>query len=238
MTPPAGLNCRLSNLTSIRSSLPIYSNMSTQMAAYAAAGLVGIVSHVSLFVRGEWHLSGPRILQFFTLALLSSTVGTSIYADFSWNHALSFSAEMLLSYVIGLFSSIIIYRVFFHSLRAYPGPKLAAATKFWHVWQCRSSKNFMVLEELRSKYGNYVRTGKDVSSGLSILLTSEGPNELTVFDPAIMPATASNRVAPLSKPDWYDFLHPFKGVNALRDPKEHDMRRRIWDQGFTSKGNL
>ncbi|KAL8735761.1 MAG: hypothetical protein Q9166_000624 [cf. Caloplaca sp. 2 TL-2023] len=61
-------------------------------------------------------------------------------------------------YTIGLFVSIIMYRILLHRLRRFPGPPLAAASKLWHVWQCRNSRNHIVLESLREKYGPFVRT--------------------------------------------------------------------------------
>lgn len=53
------------------------------------------------------------------------------------------------SYIIALFFSIIIYRLIFHPLRHFPGPKLAAASKLWQIFKCRNGKNFRVLEDTR-----------------------------------------------------------------------------------------
>ena len=61
---------------------------------------------------------------------------------------------------MSLFSSIIIYRLFFHPLRHFPGSKLAAASKLWHISKCGNGKNFRVLEDTRHQYGQFVRTGE------------------------------------------------------------------------------
>ena len=63
-------------------------------------------------------------------------------------------------YLLGLFSSIVLYRLSpFHRLHAFPGPRLAAVSKFWHVWQCRDSRNHELMERLHEKYGAFVHIG-------------------------------------------------------------------------------
>lgn len=113
--------------------------------------LAGIVAHRLVFIRGEWHLTGPyvaisHLLAFFSASLLSGEIRN----------------VLLLStlYLSGLFGSIAVYRVFFHKLRRFPGPTAAAITKLWHVWKCRDSKNHTVLDEVHKQYGQFVRTGK------------------------------------------------------------------------------
>ncbi|KAK0744971.1 cytochrome P450 [Apiosordaria backusii] len=123
------------------------------------------------------------------------------------------------SYSLGLFTSITIYRLYFHRLRAFPGPKLAAITKFWHVWQCRHGKNHLVIEELRQKYGNIIRTG---------------PEELTIIDPSV-PLTIDGPKSNCTKAVWYDFLLPEIALNTTRNIAEHDHRRKVWDLGFSSQ---
>jgi len=192
--------------------------ISISLAAIACGG--GICSHLVLFRRGEWHLQGLRLLQALVMVLTALTLYLQFRINLTWAQSTSSAMIIASSYLVGLFSSITLYRVFFHPLRSFPGPRLAAVSKFWHVWQLGFSKNHDLLDRLRLEYGDYVRTG---------------PNELTVFDPEIMHSNSSYRSTGLSKSDWYEFLHPFRPLNAIRDAKEHDVRRRIWNQAFNAK---
>lgn len=38
------------------------------------------------------------------------------------------------------------------------------------------------------------------------------------------------------KADWYDITHPQVSLVTARDPKLHEHRRRLWDKGFSTKG--
>ena len=62
-------------------------------------------------------------------------------------------------YALSLFTSIIIYRIVFHPLRAFHGPFLARISKFWHVKQSLRSQNHLLMNELHEQYGDFVRTG-------------------------------------------------------------------------------
>ena len=125
-----------------------------------AAATAGLLVHHSLFIRGEWHLQAPKlviahlIIAGVILLLLQRHEPSSIL------HQGRLCACIFGSYFISLFSSILTYRLFFHRLRHFPGPKLAAATKLWHVLKSRAGTNFLVLEEMQHKYGQFVRTGK------------------------------------------------------------------------------
>ena len=127
----------------------------------------GIIAHRGLFIRGEWHLQVPKVV------LGHITLGGFAWWFFLRHESITISEHIRLSslvfgsYIISMFSSIIIYRLFFHRLRNFPGPRLAAASKLWHLFKCRNGKNFRVLEDTRHQYGQFVRTGK-----LSYLLTT------------------------------------------------------------------
>ena len=123
----------------------------------AAAGLF---AHHGLFIWGEWHLASPIVV-----------LGHIALGGFVWWYPDRHNSATLqentpvcllfsITYLVTLFSSIIVYRLFFSPLRGFPGPKIAAATKLWHVFKVRDGTNFKFLEEMREQYGDFVRTGK------------------------------------------------------------------------------
>lgn len=133
-------------------------------AADAGLGsLAGLASHAFLFIHGEWHVHAPLVFNCY-LALLSAVFICNIIHFESY--ALSAKATIVFSssYACGVLVSIGVYRYFFHQLRSFPGPPLARISKFWHVWKCRDSKNYLVLQTLEKRYGSFVRTGKDRSA--------------------------------------------------------------------------
>jgi hypothetical protein len=134
-----------------------FSPFSTHFTSF----LLGVLVHLGLFIREEWHLRAPAIL---LVHLSSIGCGTFLYSIlWGLNSTLSgllLTLSLFCSYSLGLFGSIGIYRMFFHRLRHFPGPRLAALTKLWHVYQCRDSRNHLLLDSLYKKYGSFVRTGE------------------------------------------------------------------------------
>lgn len=123
------------------------------------ATAAGVASHLGLFRHGEWHMQAPVLLRI-ALALSLFIFGAQIRYETGFNSAsLTTSLSIILSYVAALFSSILLYRRFFHRLRNFPGPTWAGLTKFWHVFHCLDSQNHLLLEDLHQNYGQFVRTG-------------------------------------------------------------------------------
>ena len=124
-----------------------------------SVSLIGLLSHILLFIQGEWHLLAPRLFWSFVYSIIAlfmlnlmcmkETPGTALL-----DTILPFSV-----YLLSLSSSIVVYRIFFHRLRQIPGPFWAKVSKFWHVFQCIDSKNHLLLDRLSKKYGPFVRTG-------------------------------------------------------------------------------
>lgn len=130
--------------------------------------LLGAASHLGIFIRGEWHLRAPTVALIHIAAI---ALGPALWVrkenlDFVFCYVVG--AQLFASYVAGLFSSIIIYRLFFHRLRHFPGPFLAATTKLWHVYQNRASRNHLVLDKLYKQHGPFVRTGMITSFSFSM----------------------------------------------------------------------
>lgn len=122
--------------------------MSASIKSVAVGAIIGLLMHVGLFIHGEWHIQAPNIILYHILC----------FSCLNW--ILDTVWEILVGYLFALFSSICIYRVFFHRLNGFPGPLCARITKIWHIWKAKSCQNHLVLERLLQTYGEFVRTGK------------------------------------------------------------------------------
>ena len=197
----------------------------------------GLASHLLFYIRGEHHMHA-HVLFYVYITLAFGIFQYQLFdLRYELSEALTTTAVIILSYLAALFASMIVYRVHFHRLRSFPGPRLAKVSKFWHVYQARHSMNHHLMERMHSQYGSFVRTGE-----LTLLLYSEqgylmgaGPSELTVFVPEALPALDGPKNT-CTKSAWYDLIQPLKALNTIRSKAEHDWRRRSWDKGFTTHG--
>lgn len=222
---------RIGKVTHPKMSLVMFSKALT-------ASCIGIATHNLIFIHREWHLLAPTILSTHVLLAIALVVaqvwtGGNSYASYFG------AAISIASYLISLLGSIVIYRLFFHRLRHFPGPRLAAASKLWHVWQCRDSRNHLVLEKLHQEYGSFVRTGENFSklslARYAVLKFSPGPCEITVFTAAAFEAMDGPK-SNTTRSDWYDLLHPRVSSVFTRDKVLHDERRRIWSHSLSTRG--
>ncbi|OJK01623.1 hypothetical protein ASPACDRAFT_26755 [Aspergillus aculeatus ATCC 16872] len=178
--------------------------------------LAGLLAHHMLFRRREWHMEGRRLLNI-TLVMFPVLVifeSREAFRMTSFAHA----SLIMSSFFLSLFSSMIIYRIFFHRIRQFPGPFLAGVSKLWHSYQCLGGQNHLLLDKLHQEYGDFVRTG---------------PNEITVFHPQALAILDGPR-SQTRKSDWYDLLLPYEGVTTIRERALHDQRRRIWNKAFAA----
>ncbi|KAB8236623.1 cytochrome P450 [Aspergillus alliaceus] len=170
--------------------------------------LLGVGIHRWLFIHGEWHIQAPNILVLHLICFFS----LAISVNNAW--------QSITGYLLALFSSITIYRLYFHRLSHFPGPFWARVTKLWHMWKCRSRRNHFLLADLHRRYGSdFIRTG---------------PSEITVFHPDVFMAIDGPN-SKCIKSEWYDLLHPNKALVTARDKETHGSRRRQWNRGFNSK---
>lgn len=120
---------------------------------------LGLLSHIFIFIEGEYHLLAPLLFRLYiSLAALLLLIQTVVHA-YNVRPAAIASACVVGSYATALFGSMAIYRVFLHRLRRFPGPPLAKLSKLWHVVMVMDAKQYLFLDGLRERYGDYVRTG-------------------------------------------------------------------------------
>lgn len=127
--------------------------------SFLLAFFAGVTIHIALFNRGEWHMKGPRVLFCHVFCAVVTT-----FLEVRQNFCLRLfpynSIGLIACYLWGIFISIITYRLSSpHHLHRFPGPRLAAISTFWHVWQCRDSRNHELMCKLHEQYGDVVRIG-------------------------------------------------------------------------------
>ncbi|CAI6336558.1 unnamed protein product [Periconia digitata] len=183
------------------------------------AALVGITSHLVLFIRGEHHVKAPILFWLPILATAALGYTKTRGPSGNWNEGIWETGAVAGSYFTALLSSITIYRLYFHRIRHFPGPTLASVTKLWHVAHTIDSRNHLVLDRLHKTYGDFVRTG---------------PTEITVFHPEATLAVHgfSNKC---SKSAWYDILLPMNSLSTMRDKRQHNERRKVWERAISYK---
>ncbi|KAI1416493.1 cytochrome P450 [Hypoxylon sp. FL1857] len=57
--------------------------------------------------------------------------------------------------------SLVVYRLYLHPLAKIPGPRLAAVTSLWYVYQIRKGRMLVLYKNLHQKYGPAVRISPD-----------------------------------------------------------------------------
>ncbi|KAF2134736.1 cytochrome P450 [Dothidotthia symphoricarpi CBS 119687] len=125
------------------------------------------------------------------------------------------------AFLLGLYSSMLVYRAFFHQLRRFPGPFAARLSNAYHmiIIKRTNMRYHRHVQKLHACYGDFVRTG---------------PREISVIR-----ASAINLVyGPMStceKATWYDQNSGDAdkvGIENIRSKEKHRLRRRAWDKGL------
>lgn len=189
---------------------------------FTVALVSGILIHLLHFKHDEHHLQAPKILlSYVGIAALVTFAERSVQKT-SMTAATASAAALVGVHLLSLFTSMLVYRLFFHSLRHFPGPVDLRISKLSHVGRLLKGgcKNYELLEDLRRQYGGFVRTG---------------PNELTIFQPDVL--TAATRPGnELNHSDWYDLLLPSEPMATSRNRPDHDARRKVFDRAFSRIG--
>ncbi|KAF2219772.1 monooxygenase [Elsinoe ampelina] len=125
------------------------------------------------------------------------------------------SFTICIAYVLGR----VIYNVFLHPLRRYPGPPLWAASRLpWCYYQYRGRLPIQILE-LHKRYGHVVRIS---------------PNELSYTDASAWKTIYGNRREEMPKDPVFRLHTPTGAQNILvADRETHTRQRRLLSHAFS-----
>ncbi|OAV99731.1 cytochrome P450 67 [Puccinia triticina 1-1 BBBD Race 1] len=118
---------------------------------------------------------------------------------------------------------IAFYRLFWHDLRSFPGPKLAALTQAWILREAYSGRTRFTMKELGERYGEWVRIGPNELYTTSIealytIMGAKGWPKGPSYDSGITKGDLGG-----------------DSVLTIKTLPEHATRRRIWNKAFTPK---
>lgn len=128
--------------------------------SFSTAFTLGVLFHWSI-VRFEvdcygWRFVGIHLVSTFTLWACYTSIG-----HFQASEAAFRTALVAFAFKLGLATSILAYRLIFHRLRKFPGPRLAAASRFYAMYlACKNTQLSDEVEKLHKKYGDFVRIGR------------------------------------------------------------------------------
>ncbi|KAK4671477.1 LOW QUALITY PROTEIN: hypothetical protein QC764_600020 [Podospora pseudoanserina] len=122
---------------------------------------------------------------------------------------------LFLSYLTALFTSIIIYRLFFHPLRHIRSLFLAKITKLTSLYAARNGQKHLEQAALFEKYGNFVR----VAPNEVFMCSVEGIRKIHVRDSGCRKLNAG----------VYDVIHSEGEYNldSIMTREEHAPRRKV-----------
>jgi hypothetical protein len=127
------------------------------------AFIVGIILHTALYRRGEWDLAVPKLCAVYSLVGLGLASCDQLFT-FEQHHRI-FTTLKTVSWLgfyhaLGVGSSIVVYRLFFHRLRSFPGPFWAKISNLYVTsLTFKNLQLYSEVEALHNQYGDIVRIG-------------------------------------------------------------------------------
>jgi len=123
----------------------------------------GVALHILFFRHGEWDLWATKLVGAFLTLQASLLAYLTIFERLKVATSTSAIKTVTLlgtSLVVGIVTSMLVYRKFFHRLHNFPGPTLAPLSNFYATYL--SAKKLHLYEEtekLHHEYGDFVRLG-------------------------------------------------------------------------------
>ena len=160
-----------------------------------------------------------RYLQASTLLFSALTTAFNYYYELPLALSLKIVSSFFGYSMLGLYGSLLFYRLYWHPLRAFPGPFAAKISSLWFSVHVRASDAHQKALGLYNKYGHFVRVGS---------------SDLMIAHPSGVTAV-HGLPTKCYKGSWYDEDWPRQSIHTSRDHSFHGERRRLWSQSFSDK---
>lgn len=114
--------------------------------------------------------------------------------------------------LLGYVAFTVIYRLYFHPLSKFPGPKIAAVTTLYNAYHdvVRGGQYVWVVEEMHKQYGPIVRTR---------------PDTIHVNDHKFV-ETLYTESPKMRRERFYTLLYTMQDHGSMLSTRDHDLHRR------------
>ncbi|KAF3056243.1 Tryprostatin B 6-hydroxylase [Daldinia childiae] len=194
-----------------------------RLSSVVALGVpLGVLFHLTIAQMGDVEKFMYNLMAAM-LFLALGIVSVSVFLGSSFLGALAGLCILAITFNTGLFSSMVIYRLFFHRLRRFPGPLDLKISRFFSLLRvAKEAKYHNDVVKLNERYGDFIRTG---------------PRELCIVRDSAIPIIYGPNTN-CHKPVCYMGTSPDSkkvSFHGSQDPNDHKRRHRAWDKGFSIK---
>jgi hypothetical protein len=162
------------------------------------------------------NLAVTRVLPFIAFAVSHST-----FPPISQSHNLTFLQLSIRWLLRG------VYRVFFHPLSRFPGPKLSAFTRLPHLIAFSNGRTPFYVAQLHEKYGEVVRISSDELSFLN-------PQALRDIY-GVGSKEGGGSAPPKNFKRYGTQVNGASPLITIQDPAEHARARKIFTTAFSDR---
>jgi tryprostatin B 6-hydroxylase len=188
-------------------------------ALYGLAFGIGVASHIFWFNGREHHFYGSSYVATTLFILAGGTSALCKGYGLPLREAFSSTSTIVASILAGLYTSLIIYRLFLNPLNKFPGPYWVRLGNLAWSSQLTNFDSYYKLKALHDQHGDIVRIGS---------------HDLSIIDPEGMEISFGVK-AKAAKSPWYEGDYPLSSMHTTRSKALHDKRRRVWAPAFSDK---
>jgi hypothetical protein len=141
-------------------------NIMASSALYSLAFGIGVASHIFWFNGREHHFYGSSYVATTLFILAGGTSALCKGYGLPLREAFASTSTIVASILAGLYTSLIIYRLFLNPLNIFPGPYWVRLGNLAWSSQLTNFDSYYKLKALHDKHGDIVRIG---SHDLSII---------------------------------------------------------------------